>query len=126
MTAQRKCSTEVALVAIDVAKAWNTVLMEKPDAKRQRFRVANIRAEHDRSRSLAQHPCSVGTVVARQLDQRIKDLGLPLLRCTVVLQRHLLRHRPPLFHRQPHRCLLAPLVPGTRYRSLTSHLEYFP
>jgi|GEM_PF-5474731 len=30
MTAQRKRSAEVALVAIDVAKAWNTVLMETP------------------------------------------------------------------------------------------------
>ena len=48
MTAQRECSTEVALVAIDVAKAWNMVLMEKPDGKRKRFRVANTRADHDR------------------------------------------------------------------------------
>ncbi len=48
MTAQRECSREVALVAIDVAKAWNVVLMEKPDGKRQRFRVANTRADHDR------------------------------------------------------------------------------
>jgi hypothetical protein len=28
MTAQRKCSAEVTLVAIDVAKAWNVVLVE--------------------------------------------------------------------------------------------------
>ncbi len=48
MTARRKCSAEVTLVAIDVAKAWNTVLMEKPDGKRQQFRVANTRADHDR------------------------------------------------------------------------------
>lgn len=48
MTAQRKCSTEVALVAIDVAKAWNTLLMEKPDGKREGFRVANTRVDHDR------------------------------------------------------------------------------
>lgn len=48
MTAQRECSTEAVLVAIDVAKAWNVVLMENPDGKRQRFRVANTRADHDR------------------------------------------------------------------------------
>jgi len=48
MTAQRECSGEVALVAIDVAKAWNTVLIEKPAGERQRFRVANTRADHDR------------------------------------------------------------------------------
>jgi len=48
MTAQRECNGEVALVAIDVAKVWNTVLIEEPDGKRQRFRVANTRADHDR------------------------------------------------------------------------------
>ena len=48
MTAQRKRSAEVILVAIDVAKAWNTVLVEKPDGRRQRFRVANTRTDHDR------------------------------------------------------------------------------
>jgi len=48
MTAQRKCSAEVTLVAIDVAKVWNVVLVEKPDGKRQRFRVANTCADHDR------------------------------------------------------------------------------
>ena len=37
MTAQRKCSAEMTLVAIDVPKAWNTVLVENPDGKRQRF-----------------------------------------------------------------------------------------
>ena len=48
MTAQQKCSAEMTLVAIDVAKAWNTVLVENPDGKRQRFRVANTRLDHDR------------------------------------------------------------------------------
>jgi len=48
MTAQRKCSAEVTLVAIDVAKAWNVVLVEEPDGRRQRFRVANTRTDHDR------------------------------------------------------------------------------
>jgi len=38
----------MTLVAIDVAKAWNTVLVENPDGKRQRFRVANTRPDHDR------------------------------------------------------------------------------
>ena len=48
MTAQQECSAEMTLVAIDVAKAWNTVLVENPDGKRQRFRVANTRPDHDR------------------------------------------------------------------------------
>lgn len=48
MTAQGKCSGEVARVAIDVAKAWNAVLMETAAGKRQRFRVANNRSDHDR------------------------------------------------------------------------------
>lgn len=77
MTAQRKCSTEVALVAIDVAKAWNTVLMEKPDAKRQRFRVANTRADHD------------------QLILYLKDQGV---QCRVAMEPTGNYHRP-LAHR---------------------------
>lgn len=48
MTAQQKCNAEVTLVAIDVAKAWNAVLVEKCDGTHQRFRVANTRADHDR------------------------------------------------------------------------------
>jgi len=48
MTARRECSEEAVLVAIDVAKAWNTVLMETPDGRHQRFRVANNRCDHDR------------------------------------------------------------------------------
>ena len=48
MTAQQEHNTEVTLVAIDVAKAWNTVLVENPDGKRQRFRVANTRPDYDR------------------------------------------------------------------------------
>jgi transposase len=48
MTTQREYTEEVVLVAIDIAKAWNEVLIEKPGGKRQRFRVANTRADHDR------------------------------------------------------------------------------
>ncbi len=48
MTAQHEYRAEVTLVAIDVAKAWNTVLVEEPDGRRQRFRVANTRSDHDR------------------------------------------------------------------------------
>ena len=62
MTARQECSTEAVLVAIDVAKAWNVVLMEKPDGKRQRFRVANTRADHDRLVALLKNqgvPCQV-------------------------------------------------------------------
>ena len=47
MTARRECREEVVLVAIDVAKAWNVVLMETPDGKQRRFRVANKRSDHD-------------------------------------------------------------------------------
>ena len=48
MTAQEEYTAGVTLVAIDVAKAWNTVLVEAPDGRRQRFRVANTRSDHDR------------------------------------------------------------------------------
>ncbi len=48
MTAQPKCSEEIVLLAIDVAKAWNVALMETPDGRHQRFRVANNRSDHDR------------------------------------------------------------------------------
>ena len=47
MTARIECREEVVLVAIDVAKAWNVVLMETPDGKQRRFRVANKRSDHD-------------------------------------------------------------------------------
>lgn len=47
MTAQRECNEGVVLVAIDVAKKSNSVLVETPDGKRRRFRVANCRTDHD-------------------------------------------------------------------------------
>ena len=48
MTAQQKYRSTPTLVAIDVAKTWNVVLVEKPDGKQQRFRVANTRNDHNR------------------------------------------------------------------------------
>jgi hypothetical protein len=56
MTAQPKSNAEVTLVAIDVAKAWNAVLVEKRDGTHERFRVANTRADHDR----LDEPCPPG------------------------------------------------------------------
>lgn len=47
MTAQRECNEGAVLVAIDVAKRSNSVLVETPDGKRRRFRVAHCRADHD-------------------------------------------------------------------------------
>lgn len=48
MTAQQEYRSAFTLVAIDVAKAWNVVLVEEPDGKHKRFRVANNRKDHDR------------------------------------------------------------------------------
>jgi transposase len=48
MTARRESTPTPTLVAIDVAKRWNVVLVEEPDGRRQRFRVANTRSDHDR------------------------------------------------------------------------------
>jgi transposase len=39
---------ELNLVAIDIAKAWNVVLIREHTAARRRFKVANTRADHDR------------------------------------------------------------------------------
>ena len=47
MTAQQQGSAEVALVALDVVKSWDTVLMETSDGRHQRFRVANSRSDTD-------------------------------------------------------------------------------
>lgn len=77
MTAQRECSEEVARVAIDVAKAWNVVLMETAAGKRRRFRVANNRSDHDR------------------LVQLLKDQNV---RCQIALEPTGNYHRP-LAHR---------------------------
>ncbi len=62
MTAQQKYKGEMTLVAIDVAKAYNAVLVENPDGNRQRFRVANTRSDHDRFISFLNEqptPCQV-------------------------------------------------------------------
>lgn len=48
MTAQQKYRSTLTLVAIDVAKVWNIVLVEEPNGKQRRFRVANTRSDHDR------------------------------------------------------------------------------
>ena len=48
MTARQKSPPSRPFLAIDVSKAWNTVLVETPDGKRRRFKVANKRADHDR------------------------------------------------------------------------------
>jgi hypothetical protein len=49
MTKTQTTPTGAALVAIDVAKLRNEVLIELPDAwRRRRLTVTNTRAEHDR------------------------------------------------------------------------------
>ena len=48
MTAQEKYSSTTTFVAIDVAKQWNTVLVEEPHGRRRHFRVANTKSDHDR------------------------------------------------------------------------------
>lgn len=50
-------------VAIDIAKRWNEVLVETPDGRRQRFKMAQTRQDYDRLdvflRSLSS-PCTIG------------------------------------------------------------------
>ncbi len=49
MTSTEPTPAGAALVAIDVAKLRNEVLIEQPEARRRRrLTVANTRAEHDR------------------------------------------------------------------------------
>ena len=49
MTSNQPTPSGAALVAIDVAKLRNEVLIEVPNARRRRrLTVANTRAEHDR------------------------------------------------------------------------------
>jgi transposase len=47
MTAEKESTTPVTWVAMDIAKRWNEVLVEGPDGRRQRFKVANSAADHD-------------------------------------------------------------------------------
>ena len=48
MTSQNSIPADAVLVAIDIAKVRNEVLIEDPSHKRRRLSVLNIRAEHDR------------------------------------------------------------------------------
>ena len=48
MTARQQGSAEVALVALDVVKSGDTVLMKASDGRHQRFRVASSRSDHGR------------------------------------------------------------------------------
>ena len=48
MTRSQLTPPEGILVAIDVAKARNEVLIEAPGLRRRRLSVLNTRAEHDR------------------------------------------------------------------------------
>lgn len=62
MTATDHFTRETTWVAIDIAKRWNVVLIETPDGKRRRLRMANTRADHDRFIAFLQSqtaPCSV-------------------------------------------------------------------
>lgn len=47
MIDHKDCTAELNLVAIDIAKAWNVVLVREHTAARRRFKVANGRADHD-------------------------------------------------------------------------------
>ena len=47
MAGREHVTTDALLVAVDVAKDWNVVLVEAPDGARRGFRVANRRADHD-------------------------------------------------------------------------------
>ncbi|HWR54514.1 MAG TPA: IS110 family transposase [Bryobacteraceae bacterium] len=47
MVAHVKSTAEVNLVAIDIAKQWNVVLVQEARGGRRTFKVANNRADHD-------------------------------------------------------------------------------
>ena len=61
MTAERKCTPGVTWIAIDIAKKWNSVLVESPGGQHRRFRVANSRDDHDRFVDYLerQRPCRI-------------------------------------------------------------------
>jgi hypothetical protein len=40
-------TSEVNLVAIDIAKEWNAVLVKDSSGSKRRFKVANIAADHE-------------------------------------------------------------------------------
>ena len=79
MTVQEECSGPVTLVAIDVAKAWNMVLIEEPGGKHQRFRVANTRADHDRFVELLKEKVGCCTVALEPTGNYHRPLAHRLL-----------------------------------------------
>jgi transposase len=48
MVDQRQSTAELNLVAIDIAKEWNVVLVQEATGARRSFKVANRRTDHDR------------------------------------------------------------------------------
>ena len=48
MIDQQNCTAAMNLVAIDVAKDWNVVLIQDASGQRRSSRVANRTADHDR------------------------------------------------------------------------------
>lgn len=48
MADQVQGRADVVLVGIDIAKRYHAVSVERPDGRRQRFRMANSREDHDR------------------------------------------------------------------------------
>lgn len=47
MTAKRECTVSGTWVAIDIAKKWNVVVIDAAGRRRQHFKVANTRPDHD-------------------------------------------------------------------------------
>lgn len=48
MVDQTQSTAELNLVAIDIAKEWNVVLVQEATGARRSFKVAHRRADHDR------------------------------------------------------------------------------
>ena len=47
MTDQSHSTADVNLVAIDIAKEWNVVLVQEASGQKRNFKVANDAADHD-------------------------------------------------------------------------------
>jgi hypothetical protein len=47
MTDQSHSTADVNLVAIDIAKEWNVVLVQEASGQKRNFKVANSAADHD-------------------------------------------------------------------------------
>ena len=65
--AEATSSTKWVWVAIDVAKRWNEVLVEPPQGRRRRFKMAQTRDDYE---SLAAYLCLLAIPVRSRWNRR--------------------------------------------------------